>query len=146
VIAAIVVVAAIAAFGIVGGTGLAGHSIGAGQYQYGLNQYQYGLNQAGLGQYQYGRFVFLCHRKHRGRHWRGWRRAKTIVVSVNAMAAHLRHGDVAGRCGRRGIVFVGPGLKKDDDDHRGGKFRNGGLGVDQSRSDRKKHDDDDDDD
>jgi hypothetical protein len=157
IVAAVAVVGAIAAFGIVGGTGLAGHSIGAGQNQYGLTQaglgqYQYGLNQAGLGQGRLGRFVFLCHGKHRG-HWKSWKRGNTIVVSLRAMRHHLRHGDSIGRCDRRGkksIVFVGPGLSKHDDDdddnrHRG-KGRDSGQSGSQGQSDRKKHDDDDDDD
>ena len=80
VIAAIVVVASVAVFALVGGTGLAGRSIGAGQYQYG-----------GLGQYQYGAHgkVVVCHKKHH-----------TIVVSAHAWPAHHRHGDTVGSCPR----------------------------------------------
>ena len=79
-IAAIVVIASVTAFVVVGGAGLAGRSIGAGQYQYG-----------GLGQYQYGahRKVVICHKKHH-----------TIVVSAHAWPAHQRHGDTVGSCAR----------------------------------------------
>ena len=80
IVAATVVVASVTIFAIVGGTGLAGRSIGAGQYQYG-----------GLGQYQYGTHgkVVVCHKKHH-----------TIVVSANAWPAHQRHGDTIGACPR----------------------------------------------
>lgn len=79
-IAVVVVVASVTVFAVVGGTGLAGRSIGAGQYQYG-----------GLGQYQYGAHgkVVVCHKKHH-----------TIVVSAHAWPAHKRHGDTVGSCPR----------------------------------------------
>jgi hypothetical protein len=78
IVAAIVVAASVAVFAVVGGTGLAGRSIGAGQYQYG-----------GLGQYQYGTHgkVVVCHKNHHA-----------IVISANAWPAHRRHGDTIGAC------------------------------------------------
>ena len=68
VIAAVVAIATVVAFASLGGVGLAKSAIG-------------------LAQYQYGKKVTICHK---GKH--------TITVSVNAWAAHQRHGDTLGAC------------------------------------------------
>ena len=74
-IAAIVVVASVTVFAVVGGTGLAKRPLGAGQY--GPGQYQYLLHHK----------VVVCHKRH-----------QTIIVSMRAWPAHKRHGDTVGPC------------------------------------------------
>ncbi len=111
-IAAVVVVASVAVFAVVGGTGFAGSSVGAGQYQYG-----------GLGQYQYGKRVkvVVCHKRHH-----------TVVISPKAWQAHKRHGDTVGWCVRVKAKKHGHGHKghqsRSDDSNDKGK--NHGKGHD----------------
>ncbi len=90
-----VATAAVVAFGVVGGTGLAGGLAKPVRAQY------------GPGQYQYTAKVLICH-KGKG----------TINVSVAAMPAHLRHGDVVGAC----AVVATAGTAK------AAKIREGGEG------------------
>ena len=66
-----VVVAALVTFAALAGIGLAGSSVSASQY----------------GNGQYGKKVTICHKG-----------KVTITVSVNALPAHKRHGDVVGTC------------------------------------------------
>ena len=110
VIAAVVVIASVAVFALVGGTGLAGSSIGAGQYQYG-----------GLGQYQYGKHgkVVVCHKKHH-----------TIIVSAKALPAHQRHGDTVGWCARAN--------GKHGDDQQGNQSRSDDKGKSHGKSESGK--------
>ena len=110
-IAAVVVIASVAVFAVVGGTGFAGSSVGAGQYQHG-----------GLGQYQYGKRgkVVVCHKRHH-----------TIVISANAWSAHKRHGDTVGWCARvKG--------KKHGDDHQGQQSRSDDKGKSHGKSESSK--------
>ena len=68
VVATVVAIVAVVAFASLGGVGLAKSAIG-------------------LAQYQYGKKATICHKGKR-----------TITVSVKAVPAHLRHGDVLGTC------------------------------------------------
>jgi hypothetical protein len=68
VIAAVVALAAVAAFASLGGVGLATSAIG-------------------LAQYQYGKKVTICHKG-----------KNTLTISAKAWAAHQRHHDTLGTC------------------------------------------------
>lgn len=68
--AAIVAVASLMFFSVIGGVGIAGNSIAAAQYQYDK--------------------VTICHVTGSG--------SVTITVAASAVAAHRKHGDVIGFC------------------------------------------------
>ena len=70
-----VALAAVVAFAVVGGTGLAGGLAKPVNAQY------------GPGQYQYGAKITICHKN-----------KVTIRISINAWPAHQKHGDQIGSC------------------------------------------------
>lgn len=78
-LALVVVLGAVVAFATVGGTGLAGSLAKPAKAQY------------GKGQYNNPNKVWVCHRKGNGG-------SVTIRVSINALPAHLAHGDTQGLC------------------------------------------------
>ena len=87
-----VAAAAVVAFAAFGGTGLAGSLAKPGKAQYG-------------GQYNNAAKVWVCHRKGNGG-------SVTIRVSVNALPAHLKHGDTQGLCATLASATSGAKAKK----------------------------------
>ncbi len=73
IVGAVVVAAALAAAGVLGGVGFAKSSVSAAQSQYGKTT--------------------LCHKTHSKKH-----PSVSITVSPSAVPAHTRHGDTMGAC------------------------------------------------
>jgi hypothetical protein len=106
--AAVAVSAAFAVpLGVFGAPALARSASAASEYQY-----------SGSSQYQYK--VTICHRTHSKKH-----PSHQITVSVNALKAHLRHGDTLGAC----PTVAPPAAPKkhghDDGDHGKSKDQHG---------------------